>query len=68
MNVVSKELRVQRWMRRIIGTLVFTTGLLGYLVSPYWLFGTMFIGLNMLQFGFTDWCPMKIALEKLIEE
>jgi hypothetical protein len=54
-------------MRRIIGSLVLATALLGYFHSPYWLFGTMFIGLNMLQFGFTDWCLMKTMLEQIVK-
>jgi len=65
---IPKELRVQRWMRRIIGTMVLATALLAYFHSLYWLFGTMFIGLNLLQFGFTDWCPLRIMLEKIIKE
>ena len=56
-------------MRIIVGTMVFLTALLGYLHSPYWLFMTMFIGLNFFQFGFTNFCPMIIILKKLgVEE
>ena len=64
----TKEQKLQKYMRRIIGTLVFTTALFGYLYSPYWLFGTMFIGLNLLQFSFTDWCLMQTILQKVVKD
>ncbi len=31
--------------------------------SPYWLFFTAFVGLNLLQFGFTKFCPMGLILK-----
>lgn len=49
----------------IAGSLVFTTSLLGYFHSKYWLIATMFIGLNILQFGITNFCPLEKILEKL---
>ncbi len=55
-------------MRRIIGTLVLASAALAYFVSPYWLLLTAFIGLNLLQFGFTDWCLMKTMLETVVKE
>ena len=66
MTEYTREQRIQRMMRRIVGTLVFTTGLLGYLHSPYWLFATMFVGLNLFQFGFTDWCLMERLLKRIM--
>jgi Inner membrane protein YgaP-like, transmembrane domain len=27
-------------------------------VNPYWYLFTAFVGLNLLQSGFTNWCPM----------
>ncbi len=68
MKTYAKEQRVQRYMRRIIGTLVLTSAALAYFVSPYWLLLTAFIGLNLLQFGFTDWCLMKTILDKIVKE
>jgi hypothetical protein len=49
-------------IRVIAGTMVFTTALLGYLHQDYWLFVTMFVGLNLFQYGFTDWCPINYLL------
>lgn len=34
-------------------------------VSEYWLLLTAFVGLNLLQSGFTRWCPLEIAMRKL---
>lgn len=34
-------------------------------VSQYWLLLTAFVGLNLLQSGFTSWCPLEIILRKL---
>ena len=34
-------------------------------VSPWWLALTAFVGANLLQRGFTRWCPMEIFLRKL---
>ena len=34
-------------------------------VSPWWLAFTAFVGLNLLQSGFTQWCLMESILRKL---
>ena len=34
-------------------------------VSPYWYLFTIFIGLNLLQSAFTNWCPMITFLRRL---
>ena len=34
-------------------------------VSQWWLAFTAFVGLNMLQSGFTHWCLMESILRKL---
>ena len=39
--------------------------LLGMYVHPYFLWFTLFVGLKLLQSGFTDWCPMIAFLRKL---
>jgi hypothetical protein len=33
--------------------------------SAYWLWFTAFVGLNLLQSGFTRWCLMEVILRKL---
>jgi len=56
---------VERALRAIGGTFVATSAALGYFHSPYWLLFTAFVGLNLLQSGFTNWCPMVWFLEKV---
>lgn len=34
-------------------------------VSPWWLAFTAFVGMILLQSGFTHWCPLEIILRKL---
>ena len=34
-------------------------------VSPWFLAFTAFVGANLLQFGFTNFCPLAIILKKL---
>jgi len=34
-------------------------------VSQWWLAFTAFVGANLLQSGFTGWCPLEIILRKL---
>jgi hypothetical protein len=39
--------------------------ILGYWVHPGWFLFTGFVGLNLFQSAFTDWCPMIAILRKL---
>ncbi len=55
---------VDRALRVIAGTFVVVSVALGYYVSPYWLLLTAFVGLNLLQSGFTNWCPMMSILRR----
>ena len=53
------------YLRAIAGFFVLASLALGYLVSPYWYLFTAFVGLNLFQSAFTDWCPMMTFLRKL---
>ncbi len=55
---------VDRGLRLIAGSFVLAGTVLAYLHSPYWLLFTGFVGLNLLQSGFTNWCPMVWVLQK----
>ncbi len=62
-------MKLENYIRVIAGLFVFVTALLGFLMSKYWLYATMFVGLNLFQFGFTNFCPLAIMLKKLgVEE
>ena len=56
---------VERWLRLIAGSLIFVSAILAAVYSPYWLLFTGFIGLNLAQSAFTNWCPMMTILRKL---
>jgi hypothetical protein len=49
----------------IAGGFVVLSLALGYWVNPYWYLFTGFVGLNLFQSAFTNWCPMITILRKL---
>ncbi|HYX67732.1 MAG TPA: DUF2892 domain-containing protein [Terriglobales bacterium] len=59
------QLNVDRSLRLIAGFFVLLSVALGYWVSPYWLLFTAFVGLNLFQSAFSNWCPMMTILRKL---
>ena len=48
----------------IAGSLIFVSALFGFFFSKYWLLITMFVGLNLFQLGFSNWCPLEKILRK----
>ena len=56
---------VERALRLMAGFFVLLSLALGYWVSPYWFLFTAFVGLNLLQSGFTNWCPAMWFFKKL---
>lgn len=56
---------VERKLRLIAGLFVSASVLLGMYVHTGFLWFTLFVGLNLLQSGFTDWCPMMSFLRRL---
>lgn len=53
---------VDRMLHAIAGTFIFFSVVLGFLVSPYFFYFTAFIGLNLFQSAFSNWCPMMSIL------
>jgi len=56
---------IERYLRGIAGTFILLSMILAYYHSIYWLIFTAFIGLNLLQSAFTNWCPMMMVLKKI---
>jgi len=56
---------INRYLRMIAGFFVLLSVVLSHLHSPYWLFFTAFVGLNLFQSAFSNWCPMITFLRKL---
>ncbi len=56
---------IERAVRAIAGVFVLASLALGRWVNPNWYWFTAFVGANLLQSGFTNWCPMISFLRKL---
>ena len=56
---------VERMLRLVAGVFVTASVLLGMYVHQYFLWFTLFVGLNLAQSAFTNWCPMMTILRKL---
>lgn len=52
-------------IRAIAGTFVLISLALAWLVSPWWLLFTAFVGVNLIQSSVTHWCLMETILSKL---
>lgn len=61
---------IERYIRIFAGLFILVSLALGVqgsplFVSPWWLAFTAFVGLNLFQFGFTNFCPLGLILKKL---
>jgi len=57
-------MNIERYLRLMAGLFVLVSLALGYWVSPWFYLFTAFVGLNLFQSGFTNWCPMVTILRK----
>ena len=57
-------MNVERYLRMIAGAFVVASVGLGYWIHPAWFLFTVFVGLNLFQSAFTNWCPMMTFLKK----
>ena len=55
----------ERLVRIFAGSLVVISTILAVFGSKWWLLITFFVGANLLQSGFTKFCPLEIVLKKL---
>jgi hypothetical protein len=55
---------VERALRLIAGVFVAASVLLGIFVNVNFLWFTLFVGLNLAQSAFTNWCPMMTLLRQ----
>jgi DUF2892 family protein len=58
-------MNVEQSLRGIAGFFVIASAILAHYHSPYWLLFAGFVGVNLLQSAFTQWCPMMTFLKKL---
>ena len=55
---------IERALRLIAGAFVILSVLLGIYVNTNFLWFTLFVGVNLFQSAFTNWCPMMAILRK----
>lgn len=53
---------IEKGLRIVAGVFILLSVALAVWVSPWWLAFTAFVGANLLQSGFTGWCPMMSIL------
>jgi len=53
---------VERYLRLAAGTMVLFSLLLAHFVNEWFLLLTAFVGANLLQSAFTNWCPLMSVL------
>ncbi|HBR22460.1 MAG TPA: DUF2892 domain-containing protein [Nitrospiraceae bacterium] len=56
---------MERILRGMAGFMVLVSLALAQVHSPKWLILTVFMGLNLLQSAFTNWCPMMPILRAM---
>lgn len=54
---------VEKALRLIAGAFIMLSVALGHYVNPNWYWFTAFVGLNLFQSAFTNWCPMMAILK-----
>ena len=57
-------MNVERYLRLIAGSFVLISAVLAWTVSLWFLAFIAFVGLNLMQSAFTNWCPMMAILRK----
>ncbi|HPF34695.1 DUF2892 domain-containing protein [bacterium] len=55
---------IHQILRMVAGGFVLLSLALAHFVSPNWLWFTAFVGLNLFQSAFTNWCPLITMLKK----
>ena len=58
-------MNIDRAVLTLAGSMVLVSLALAWLVSPYWLLLTAFVGANMLQASFIGWCPAALMFRWL---
>ena len=56
---------INRYINVIAGSFILISLLLAHYVHPNWIWFTAFVGANLLQSGFTNWCLMSVILKKM---
>lgn len=58
-------MNIDRAVLAFAGAVVLLSAVLAWLVSPYWLLLTAFVGVNLIQASVTGFCPAAMIFNKL---
>ena len=58
-------MKIENKIRAFAGTMILVSLVLAHYHSSLWLFLTAFVGANLLQSSFTNFCPLEIFLKKI---
>ena len=64
---MQNKLLVERILRAIAGGVILLAVLLYFIHSANWIWSIAFVGANLQQSAFTDWCPMMTTLRKFFK-
>jgi hypothetical protein len=56
---------LERYIRMFAGIFILASLLLAHYHSQNWLWFTAFVGFNLVQSSFTNFCPLEMVLKKL---
>ncbi len=56
---------VNRYLRLAAGIFIILSLVLAKYVSTNWLYFTLFVGVNLVQSSFTNWCPLMVLFRKM---
>ena len=59
------NMSIHHQIRAFAGTFILLSLLLAHYHSAYWLWFTAFVGANLVQSAFTDFCPLEMLLRKV---
>ena len=57
-------MNIDRIVLAFAGSFILLSAVLSVIHSPYWLFFTGFVGVNLLQSSVTGFCPLAVILKK----
>ena len=57
-------MKMERIVHRFAGSVILLSLVLAHYHSAHWLWLTAFVGVNLLQSSFTNFCPLELGLKK----
>ncbi|MBP6506713.1 MAG: DUF2892 domain-containing protein [Opitutaceae bacterium] len=58
-------MKIEALIRILAGSMILLSVALAHFVSPWWLWLTCFVGVNLIQSALTGFCPPSFVLKKL---